>query len=100
MIEQRAIPKLPDNGSATQTPQRDTAKRETFLWETASRNVSRRETSAWIVGEPSVQDLLHDPLVHSLLRRDGLSLQDLQQAIALGRSRLAAAERPAASDAA
>jgi hypothetical protein len=99
MIEQRAIPKSPDNGSATQPPQRDTAKQEAFLWETASRNVSRRDTAAWIVGEPSVQDLLHDPLVHSLLRRDGLSLQDLQQAIALGRRRLAA-ERPAASDAA
>lgn len=56
---------------------------------------------AWIVGEPSLQDLLADPLVHAVLRRDGLSLQDLRRAIALGRRRLApAARHHSASDAA
>ena len=46
------------------------------------------ETVPWILGEPTVEDLLRDPLVHAVLRRDGLSPQDLLQAIALGRGRL------------
>jgi len=46
------------------------------------------ETIPWILGEPTVEDLLRDPLVHAVLRRDGLSPQDLLQAIALGRGRL------------
>ena len=48
------------------------------------------ETTPWIFGEPAMQDLLADPLIHAVLRRDGLSLQDLRRAIALGRGRLAA----------
>lgn len=56
------------------------------------------EASNWIVGEPSVPDLLRDSLVHAVLRRDGLTLQDLLQAIALGRRRLS--PPPAESDAA
>jgi len=62
----------------------------------------RREASHWISGEPSLQDILHDPLIHAVLKRDGLSLRDLMQAVALGRSRLAlqAAAPEAASDAA
>lgn len=47
------------------------------------------ETSRWIVGEPSLQDVLDDPVVHAVLRRDGLSPQDLMRAINRGRSRLA-----------
>lgn len=46
------------------------------------------ETFPWIDGEPSVRDLLGDPVVHAVLRRDGLSPQDLMLAIARGRSRL------------
>jgi hypothetical protein len=46
------------------------------------------ETVPWIVGEPSVQDLLADPVVHAVLRRDGLSMRDLMRAIARGRRRL------------
>jgi hypothetical protein len=53
----------------------------------------------WIVGEPSLAEVLGDPLVHAILRRDGLTRQDLQQAIALGRRRLTA-RAPATSDAA
>ncbi|MGF1592155.1 MAG: hypothetical protein ACFCUW_02685 [Kiloniellaceae bacterium] len=49
------------------------------------------ETGTWIAGEPAVQDLLGDPLIHAVLRRDGLSLPDLLQAIALGRRRLSPA---------
>lgn len=47
------------------------------------------ETAPWIVGEPSLQDLLGDPVVHAVLRRDGLSTQDLMRAITRGRHRLA-----------
>lgn len=66
------------------------------------------ETSNWIVGEPAMGDLLGDPVVHAVLRRDGLSLGDLREAIARGRSRLypaatvgpARARKPEASGAA
>ena len=47
----------------------------------------------WISGEPDLQDLMADPLVHAVLRRDGLGLQDLRRAIALGRSRLTSARQ-------
>ena len=46
------------------------------------------ETVPWIVGEPSVQEILGDPVVHAVLRRDGLSVHDLMRAIARGRGRL------------
>jgi len=49
------------------------------------------ESASWIVGEPGVQDLMNDPLIHAVLSRDGLNLQDLRVAIAVGRGRLAAA---------
>ncbi len=49
--------------------------------------------AAWIVGEPSMPDLLDDPLIHAVLRRDGLSLADLQRAIMQARRRLAAPAR-------
>ncbi len=54
-----------------------------------------REPAArdWILGEPCLQELQQDPLIHAVLRRDGLSLADLRRAIALGRSRLAQAAR-------
>ena len=35
-----------------------------------------------------LRDLQQDPLIHAILRRDGLSLQDLLQAMAEGRRRL------------
>jgi len=54
------------------------------------------ETSPWIVGEPSLQDVLGDPVVHAVLRRDGLSTQDLMRAIVRGRSCLSPA-RPASN---
>ena len=46
------------------------------------------ETHSWIAGEPSVQDLLTDPVVHAVLRRDGLSTRDLMRAMARARRRL------------
>jgi hypothetical protein len=78
MIEQRAVLKLLSEGTVT-------------------------ETTPWILGEPTIEELLRDPLVHAVLRRDGLNPQDLLQAVALGRGRLAPAalmEVARASDAA
>jgi hypothetical protein len=78
MIEQRAVLKLLSEGTVT-------------------------ETTPWILGEPTIEELLRDPLVHAVLRRDGLNPQDLLQAVSLGRGRLAPAalmEVARASDAA
>lgn len=44
--------------------------------------------SAWIHGEPTVDDLLDDPVVITLLQRDGLTSDDVRAAVALGRQRL------------
>ncbi len=90
-VAQRGRPRQEPSGSALPGPEQPGrgALRET---------ASVRETDDWITGEPSVQDLLRDPLIHAVLQRDGLGLQDLLQAIALGRSRLTAPA--AASDAA
>lgn len=51
---------------------------------------SASNRAAWIEGEPAMPELLDDPLIHAVLRRDGLSLADLQSAIARARRRLAA----------
>ncbi|WP_299620500.1 hypothetical protein [Pelagibius sp.] len=44
--------------------------------------------TAWIYGEPAIDDLLQDPVVQSVLRRDGLSEDDVRSAIGRGRARL------------
>ncbi len=49
---------------------------------------SDRESSNWIAGEPTVREMLRDPIVHSVLRRDGLTGDDVRAAVALGRERL------------
>ena len=60
-----------------------------------SIEASAAERKAWIVGEPAMPELFDDPLIHAVLRRDGLSLADLQSAVTLARRRLAArARRP------
>lgn len=61
------------------------------------------ETANWVLGEPSMQEMLIDPVVHAVLRRDGLTLNDLIQAVTQARGRLAAgvaARQIGASDAA
>jgi hypothetical protein len=47
-------------------------------------------------GEPALGELLDDPILHAVLRRDGISLGDLEAAIAGARARLAVA--PEAQD--
>lgn len=44
--------------------------------------------SAWIYGEPGIDELLRDPLVSLVLRRDHLSREDLLAALAVARRRL------------
>lgn len=43
-----------------------------------------------IADEPALDDLLADPVLHAVLRRDRLSLGDLEAAIAGARERLRA----------
>lgn len=47
---------------------------------------SDRWTEAGI--EPRLSDVLADPLVHQVMRRDGLERADLEAAVALGRRML------------
>jgi len=41
-----------------------------------------------IAGEPRLQELLADPCLHLLLRRDGLTLDDVRQVIATAQQHL------------
>ena len=52
-------------------------------------------TSAWIHGEPGIAELIDDPLVWLVLRRDGLTKDDLRAALACGRKRLYPKPAPA-----
>lgn len=93
MIEQREARKTPLRQSVVPAAKTEPIKRGPLREDPAARKTAR-----WIDGEPALEDLLRDPLVHAVLRRDGLTLRDLLEAIALGRHRLT---QPAAeSDAA
>lgn len=99
MSDQQAVSKSPAQHAVIEVPRRDTFMREA-PGKLEAPGGAKREASSWIAGEPLVQDLLHDPLIHAILDRDGLDLQDLLQAIALGRSRLAPTLAVTESDAA
>ena len=43
---------------------------------------------AWEWGEPTLEDLLSDPIVEAVLRRDGLTRRDVWRAVAQARRRL------------
>ncbi len=47
--------------------------------------------SDWIYGEPGIDDMLRDPLLLLVLRRDDLSKDDLVAALGVGRRRLKSA---------
>lgn len=89
MIEDTAVPVSPGEAFVTpspvKTPQPD---RVTPARKSTSRRTAE-PSSDWITGEPPIDDLFEDPLVHAVLRRDGLGVEDLAQAIALGRRHLA-----------
>ncbi|WP_420347052.1 hypothetical protein [Pelagibius sp.] len=44
--------------------------------------------SAWIQGEPEIEEMLRDAVIQAVLKRDGLTEEDVIAAIALGRRRL------------
>ncbi len=46
------------------------------------------KNQAWAVGEPALEDLLSDPIVDVVLRRDGLTRRDVWRAVDLARQRL------------
>ena len=48
-----------------------------------------------LYGEPALQDLLADPCLHAVMRRDGVSTEELHRVVRVGRLRLAP-ERPVA----
>ena len=81
MTDQRVVPMSQHEASLAASPNWTPALQAATALEPVSK--------AWITGEPRLSDLLADPLVHAVLRRDGLSLRDLRHAIAQGRSRLA-----------
>ena len=43
---------------------------------------------AWAEGEPALEDLLSDPIIDVVLRRDGLARCDVWRAVDLARQRL------------
>jgi hypothetical protein len=43
---------------------------------------------SWITGEPDLHDMLHDDVVMAVMRRDGVSRQDLHDLLGRVRSRL------------
>ena len=46
------------------------------------------QSQAWERGEPSVEELLSDPILDSLARQDGLTLEDVRYALEAARRRL------------
>jgi len=89
MIEDTAVPGSP--GEALVTPPPIKTPQPGRGMPPRKRNPGRiaARSPDWITGEPPIDDFFEDPLVRAVLRRDGLGLEDLAQAIALGRRRLA-----------
>ncbi len=43
---------------------------------------------AWLNGEPNVEDMLADPIVHLVMRRDGITIETMRAAVRAVRARL------------
>ena len=39
------------------------------------------QKAAWLSGEPTIQDVLSDPVVQTVMRSDGLTYEDVHAAI-------------------
>lgn len=46
---------------------------------------------AWLQGEPEIEEMLRDPVVHLVMARDGLTPQMLRRALRAGGERLLSA---------
>ncbi|MFM8991366.1 MAG: hypothetical protein ACKOUS_17530 [Alphaproteobacteria bacterium] len=55
------------------------------------------DAAAGILGEPDLRELLDDPTLHAVMRRDGLTRLDLDAAIAQARDRLRATAQAGSS---
>ena len=42
----------------------------------------------WLNGEPAIDDVLSDPIVHAVMRSDGLTYEDVHAAITVALARL------------
>ena len=48
-----------------------------------------RQADYWVPGrEPTLAEVLSDPIVHLVMRRDGISASDVRAAVRLGQARL------------
>ena len=56
------------------------------------------EKETWLKGEPSFEDLIADPIVQLVMRRDGLTAEDIWAVTYRARSALQTTPRRAASD--
>jgi hypothetical protein len=46
------------------------------------------QKEAWLDGEPTIDDVLSDPIVQTVMRSDGLTYEDVHAAIAVALARL------------
>lgn len=52
------------------------------------QGVASKRRGPWLEGEPSLQDVLADPIVHLVMKRDGLRLADVTPIIEAAKNRL------------
>ncbi len=48
----------------------------------------KTQKEAWLNGEPTIDDVLSDPIVQSVMRSDGLTYEDVHAAVTLALARL------------
>ncbi len=46
------------------------------------------QKEAWLDGEPTIDDVLSDPIVQSVMRSDGLTYEDVHAAVTMALARL------------
>ena len=48
----------------------------------------KTQKEAWLNGEPTIDDVLSDPIVQSVMRSDGLTYEDVHAAVTMALARL------------
>jgi len=46
------------------------------------------QRNEWLHGEPRIKDVLADPIIHTIMRHDGISDEDLRIVVRTARARL------------
>ena len=54
-------------------------------------------SQAWEQGEPALEDLLSDPIFECVLRRDGLTREDVRRAVETAQRNLARGRQPSSA---